>query len=234
LVVATVAVAAGCTRDEHPNPYRPGSPLYRALDASGARITVRDAGGEIAFKMRRRSDRHKIYDPRDLAPVGWVRHEEEASPKGDASAERPEVLLYVRPLGGEEEHLSSSERAALSRPDRFRIERSGEGLMIFGPSADLLAYLTPSEEGWELRGSYDAASPERVAVRREGVTQIRSGNRLLYESRELGPAAALAVTLEGLDALERGAIGVWLERGGAARRSRAPGAGDSATGDSDG
>lgn len=207
LLVAAL-VLPGCRDDEPDSPvYGPGGQV-RQLDAAGERVLLVGPEAEPVVKLRKRTDRYKVYGPK-LAPLGYVRWEEDAAEAdGDARA-----LVSVRPIdGANPASIRRSAPGTYELANRLRIERTGQGWAVSEADGDFAGvFELRDDQTWALRRDRNDEAfwtAERVdgkwSVRKDGETTITT------QVGELSGLEVLAFQLEDLDVLERAAVAAWM------------------------
>lgn len=216
VVMLLVLGVAGCMDHTRPNRDRPGGPLYQKWQGSGDRILVqRPNDGETVVKLRRRSDRYKIYDE-TLAPIGFV-HLPEPRPDTappDAGGEGSLAHLpEVTSIDGETTaRLERKSRSVYEYPGQFRLERTSRGWVLFGPDAEWSGRLVPTDGIWRLERR-SSNETWRVVDTPEGA-QLRAGERTLLEVQvgSIPPALLMALGIERLKLPARVSLGHLLDR----------------------
>ncbi len=216
LVLLIVLVGSGCMDHTRPNRDRPGGPLYQKWQGSGDRILVqRPDDGETVVKLRRRSDRYKVYDE-TLAPIGFVHFSASSrdTAKLDAgSRESLSQLPKVTSVDGETTaRLERKSRSVYEYPGQFRLERTSRGWGLFGPDAEWSGRLVPTEGTWRLeRRSSDETW--RVVETPEGA-RLRAGDHTILEVRvgSISPSLLMALGIERLELPARVSLGHLLHR----------------------
>jgi hypothetical protein len=213
LIIVLVVGIGGCLDRSHSNPDAPGGELYQKWQSSGERMLVEDPErDETVAKLRRRSDRYKVYDS-DLAPEGFV-HVDRVTTSNDATgADAGEGAGFEPPVvasitGDDRRRVERVSPSVYEYANQFRLERTNRGWVVFGgPDAEWSGRLIERDGTWRLeRRSTDTVW--RV-VDEGGAEVLRTDDRRLLEVEigSISPPMLLALGIERLSLRARVALG---------------------------
>ena len=205
LVVAlliTCSSAACYQESEPPKRFVPGDPLYEQFTTTGERTIVELPKEEAQLKVRQRRRDTRVYDAQ-MIPVGRVVVDEESG----------EITRYRIGEGTGQTVSEADDTAILD--GAWRLERVDDDRRdLFDAQGRLIALWRRHDDGhWILRPTM--GSPTTLRCVTDGpVTRVVDGQDTVYlqaHAREWSDVKVMALTLEGLDPLERYTLARWVD-----------------------
>ena len=204
LAILFGSVLTGCHQErEPPRQFVPGNPLYDQFTTQGSRITVVDGDGELLLKARRRARSLKAYDHqhRALGRIRW-------------SGDDPPISVHEFTTGRRLQSTWIDEDTA-ALDEVWRMERAGTASWdLFDGQGTLVGLWRRDEDNqWTLRRTTTTAPILTTAKGDRGPIVIDSDGRkhLSIAGRGITGAAALAMTLEYFEPLQRWTLAMWCE-----------------------
>jgi hypothetical protein len=204
LLALLIFAGSGCEPEPGPRRFSPTGEYFRLLDSAGRKYMILGEEDRPLGKLRIRDEEIKAYNA-SMEPVGTVEWRDE-----DGA-----VAISVTPRGGDSIQLRRRKESVdvYELPGRFRIERVERGWVVFDADGRRLGYVEESEpDEFALRDDY--SSPPRAYARpSDPAVKTPSGRTVVAARPEFRAAPLLGFAFEGkLDALDRVAFGVWLEK----------------------
>ena len=198
LTLAVLVGLSGCHSGDEENIHAPNGKLIKQLDARGRRHLVQNGKGDVIAKLRIRKDKVRVYDGQMLS-VGDLHWE------GDD--------LRITGPNGKVTSLPASIEGVGEIPAKLRIEVVERGWAVLDSRSSALGYFEWVDDGrLALRDDY-SANPRLYASPEDHEAVTPAGTAELVMTPGYPVVVAMPFALPGkLGALERVALGMWLQR----------------------